>query len=158
MYGLGQQIQRQNANDPQVQIAQDAASRLNSGATPASLTDLQVDMTRSLAPFIIIYDKHGAVVTGTGYLNSKIPVVPFGVLQSSNAQPYHSITWQPASDVRIASVTVAAKDYYVLSGRSLKEVENRESQLMLIAGLGWVLSLGVVAATYGISRKAVPKK
>lgn len=54
------------------------------------------------------------------------------------------MTWEPQSGVRIASVTVAAKDYYVLSGRSLTEVEKNESETFRIAFIGGVLSLLVL--------------
>ena len=47
-----QQSYRSGLNDPQVQLAEDGAARLDEGATPASVAGTgSVDIARSLAPF-----------------------------------------------------------------------------------------------------------
>lgn len=149
IYVVGQQILRQSANDPQVQLAQDAAQKLNNGSAPASLDTSMVNMATSLAPFIIIYDKSGSVVAGSGYLAGNIPSVPIGVLQNSSHYAYNAVTWQPMSTVRIASVTVSADNYYVLSGRSLKQVEIRENLVLELVLLGWFVSvIGLVMVNF----------
>ncbi|MEK7059724.1 MAG: hypothetical protein AAB971_03135 [Patescibacteria group bacterium] len=147
IYAVTQQAQRRDANYPQIQLAQDTAAALNRGDVPLVLVHDSIDMAKSLAPFTIIYNKSGKVVIGSGYLNGKIPQVPIGVLDAANGKPYHAITWQPETKVRIAAVAVAAKDYYVLSGRSLTEVEKNKAhtlQLTLIGGLISVMLFAVV--------------
>ena len=37
--------------------------------------------------------------------------------QAANKKDYHFVTWQPQANIRIAAVTAAAGNYYVLSGR-----------------------------------------
>ena len=147
IYAVAQQVQRSDANYPQIQIAEDAAAEINTNHDPYTASILTpVDMRSSLAPFTIVYDKTGHVVSGSGYLNGKVPKAPLGMLADSKGETYHAVTWQPQKDVRIASVTVAAKNYYVLSGRSLTEVEKNETntlQIALIGGILSVLALGV---------------
>ncbi|HVX58797.1 MAG TPA: hypothetical protein VG964_03640 [Candidatus Saccharimonadales bacterium] len=148
-----QQAQRNDANSPQIQMAEDAAAALNTGTKPSDLTRGHVDMAASLAPFTIIYNKTGAVVSGSGYLNGSIPTPPLGVLTASTGKEYSFVSWQPQGDVRIAAVTTTAKNYYVLSGRSLKEVEKNENKTFWFAFMGGVLSELVLAAAF-IARKA----
>lgn len=138
-----QQSQRSDANYPQVQIAEDAIRGLNEGELPAVVVGSKVDMAKSLAPFLIIYDKSGKVVLGSGEINGKVPQIPKGVLKASDGKEYHAVTWQPQGDTRIASVTVAGKNYYAVSGRNLREVEKNENQTMQIVLLG-ALSAGLL--------------
>lgn len=149
IYVVGQQILRQDANDPQIQLAQDIAQKLNAGGQPTDIDNSMVNMATSLAPFIIIYDKAGVVVAGSGYLNGNLPTVPLGVLQHSTNAAFNAVTWEPAASVRIASVTVSANNYYVLSGRSLKQVEARESTIMELALFGWLVTVvGIVTVNF----------
>lgn len=133
-----------SANDPQIQIAEDTAQALNKGVDPQNLAQGNVDMAKSLSSFIIIYDKTGHVVAGNGYLNNHIAVVQLGVLKASDKQDYNAVTWQPQKDVRIASVSTDANGYYVLSGRSLKEVEVRDQKIIQLVFLGWIACVTVL--------------
>lgn len=161
IYGVVQQMERRDANMPQIQLAQDVAAALNKGAAPSTQMGNSVDMDHSLAPFVIVYDKQGHVVAGSGMIGTNIPQAPLGMLQSARGTDYHAITWQPRSDIRIASVSVAANQYYVLSGRSLKEVEKNESSAFTLCAIGYVLSLAVVLlGSFLVGRQAgtVPPK
>ena len=153
IYVTVQQSQRLDANWPQIQIAEDAAAALNGGATPQSLTAGKVSMNTSLAPFTIIYDKSGNVVSGGGYLNGHIPQAPIGSLQAASGQSYNFVSWQPQSGIRIAAITVAANKYYVLSGRSLKEIENNATRTFGLAIIGGLLSIIVLSSGYILSSK-----
>ena len=65
-----QQNLRMGANDPQVQMAEDAAARLNAGAGPDSVTPAQqVDMARSLAPFLIVFGHDGRPLASSALLD-----------------------------------------------------------------------------------------
>ncbi len=139
-----QQSLRASANDPQIQLAEDMANALNVGATPGNPLSITINIQTSLSPFIIIYNLQGQPVSGNGYLHGRLPVIPPGVLGAARGKTYHTVTWQPQNDVRIASVSVAAKNYFVVSGRNLKEVEARERRMLEITGLGWAVSMGVI--------------
>jgi hypothetical protein len=56
-YLISQQVLRMSANDPQIQLAEDAAGRLAAGENAARVVpERLVDMANSLAPFVIVYD------------------------------------------------------------------------------------------------------
>lgn len=141
LYTAVQQSWRQGANLPQDAMAQDIAQELDSGKKPTDLVTGYVDMSTNLAPFIIIYDQFGKVVIGNGYLDSTIPQVPVGVLAAAKGHGINSVTWQPKANVRIASVSVQAGDYYVLGGRSLQAVENKIDSFGLLLVFTWLGSL-----------------
>jgi len=152
MYCVVRYVGRTDANIPQIQIAEDGASQLNSNLTPQSLVGSSVDISKSLASFTNVYDPTGRTVTGAGYLDGRIAVPPKGTLLAAKDQPYHSVTWQPKPGVRIAAVVVKAKNYYVLSGRSLAEVEKNQSQVAMLAFAGCLLSLAVAGGTFWARR------
>lgn len=141
IYSVAQQVQRSDANNPQIQIAEDTAAALSRGQVNQILPGGAVDMAKSLAPFTIIYDKKGEVFLSTGYLNGKVPKASLDMLEASKGKTYSAVTWEPQDTVRIAAVTVAAKDYYVLSGRSLTEVEKNETNTLWLALIGGIVSL-----------------
>lgn len=145
IYATVQQVYRTGANDPQIQMAEDAAALLRSGASPESiLPPNSVDLSMSLSPFLIVYDAAGEPVVSNTTLNGSAPVIPFGSLDYARANGQNRVTWQPAPSVRIASVIVpisGGDGGYVLAGRSLREIEYRVEQLTLKLGLGWLASL-----------------
>ncbi len=151
IYAAVQQVQRSDANYPQLQLAEDTAASLNRGESPIGLVTGAADISKSLAPFTIVYDKSGHFITGSGYLDGNVPQAPIGVLKASTGKTYSAVTWQPKKGVRIAAVTVSAKNYYVLSGRSLKEVENNENHTMQIALLGGIVALMLLGMIYVLS-------
>ena len=141
-YATVQQSLRQGLNDPQIQMAEDAAYALNNGATINSLIgDSKVEMSRSLAPFVDSYDSNGNVVAGSGLLNGQLPDYPKGALDNAKQNGENRVTWQPDANVRIASVVVPYNNGFVMAGRNMREVEQRESQTEMFAGLAWILSL-----------------
>ena len=138
-----QQSYRNNADDPQVQLAEDGASRLDAG-DPVSdvVTGDPVNLATSLAPFVIVYDAHNAVIDGTGVLQGAQPTPPAGVLDTARSAGRNRVTWQPARGVRIASVSVVTRDgRVVLAGRSLREAERHVDDLGKIALLAWAVTL-----------------
>jgi len=151
-YTTVQQALRQGLNDPQIQMAEDTADALNHGASVDSfVTGTKVEMSRSLAPFIDIYDMSGNPVAGSGLLNGQLPDYPKSALDNarqSGGKPFtlqqsgeNRVTWQPNADVRIASVVVPYNYGFVMAGRNMREVEQRESQTEMFAGVTWILAL-----------------
>lgn len=174
-----QQGYRMSANDPQIQLAQDAATSLvRRVPVPSSVVPSgNVDIATSLAPFVIVYDGNGQPLAGNGTLNGKLPKPPEGVLfAAAGKSDGNAVTWQPRPGVRIASVTFEANTkgraggpmgpFYVLSGRSLREVEIREANNNKIAFAAWLATLlatlvTVIAAEFAVDAvtpQAAPDK
>ena len=75
VYVALQQEIRQTANDPQIGMAQDIAIALSNGATPQSLTSgMKIEMSKSLSPFVIVYDSSGKVLAASGMLKGEVPM------------------------------------------------------------------------------------
>ncbi len=150
-----QQVWRQYANDPQIQMAQDAADALARGAAvEAVLPANQIDVARSLAPFMIVFNEAGKPLASSGLLRGQIPALPGGVLDYAKQQGENRLTWQPEPGVCIASVVAAyagGKPGFVLVGRSLRETEKRAEQAQWITGLVWLAALGASLATVAVS-------
>jgi len=154
-YAEAQQVLRASANDPQVQLAEDAAAALDTGAEPAVVVgpgsavaslagQATVDLRTSLAPFVAVYDLSGTPVASNGTLDGKPPMPPAGVLEAARASGRDTVTWQPQASVRIAAVAVPWAGGTVLAGRSLREVEAREDnafRLALAAALAGAITL-----------------
>jgi hypothetical protein len=141
---LVQQALRQDANDPQVQLARDGAAIMAIGGSPIYLQPATVNLAQSLAPFIQMYDDAGGVQFSSGILDGKPPVVLLGVLENARAKGENRVTWQPAPGVRIAAVVVRVPGNvggYVLAGRSLAEVEARIANIQKLAEVTLLLVL-----------------
>ena len=146
-YFLIQQDLRQSANDPQIQMAEDQVQ-------PESLTT--IDISKSLAPFVIIFDDNGNPISSSGTLNGVIPTIPYGVFNyiktsgGGNLRPTDIVgedrfTWQPENDVRIAAVVARTSSGFILAGRNLREVEKREENALFVSGIAWIFGIiGIV--------------
>ncbi len=105
VYTAVQQNFRQGANDPQIQMAEDAAVQLQDGAQAQTVVGSgKVDMSRSLAPFLIVYDATGHVLASSAQLNGAVPDIPPGVFNSVRASGEDRLTWQPQEGVREAAI------------------------------------------------------
>jgi hypothetical protein len=150
IYVTVQQSIRAGADDPQLQIAGDLAAQLGGGAAPAPLLGAaKVDLAVSLAPYAIVFDQSGAVLASTAVLDGATPEPPAGVLRAARNHR-NDLTWQPKGGVRSAIVVQpwrsATGNGTVLVGRSLTEVEKRESVLLWLTAAGTAGGLGVTAA------------
>jgi hypothetical protein len=147
-YVFVQQDYRQSANDPQIMVARDVAAGLAAGKTADELvTNEKVDPSKSLAPFVTVLGADGRIVISSMVLGATTPTPPSGALAAAKASGENRVTWQPRADTRIAAVIVpvtGGPGGYVVAGRSLQVVEEREDQLTQLAGLG---ILGALLAT-----------
>ncbi len=145
VYATAQQILRMSANDPQIQIAQDAAAALTNGESPDEILPYgEVDIATSLSPYIVIFDDSGKAITGSGVLHGELPSMPLGVLENARRYGENRVTWQPEPSVRSATVITrygGDEPGYVMAGRSLREVESRIDRLGQMIGLGWFFTL-----------------
>jgi len=154
LYAAVQQDLRQGANDPQIQMAEDAAAKLADGQSVQSVVPSEkVDIAKSLAPYLIIFDANGNPIASSAQLDGQTPTVPSGVFDSVRQNGEDRITWQPQAGVRSAVVVTQFKGStsgFVLAGRSLREVEKREDGLMQILVAGWVVMMLVTFVATGI--------
>jgi hypothetical protein len=145
VYVVSQQVLRLDGNDPQIQMAEDTASRLTAGAPLASVvTTGTLDVGRSQAPFTILYDDQGAVVAATGLLNGQPPALPSGVLDSVRQKGEDRISWQPQAGRRYAAVVERVsgpQSGFVLVARSLRDTEQRIDVVGELALAGWLGTL-----------------
>lgn len=159
IYTTAQQVLRLDANDPQIQMAEDIALKLDQETDskvidPTKLITGVVDIHYSLAPFTIIYDKSGQIIASNAQLNgSAAPAIPFGALQHAAKGSSNKVTWQPKVDIRIASVIVSADKYYVLVGRNLREVQSREADVLKIVTFGWVVSSVLIGIFFWLNSR-----
>ncbi|HEY4945300.1 MAG TPA: hypothetical protein VIH94_04030 [Candidatus Limnocylindrales bacterium] len=146
VYLVAQQEGRWLANEPQIQLAEDAAARLDAGGKPGDqVGSATVDIARSLAPFVVVYGPTGTILATDGTLDGQPPDVPAGVLDSARSSGRNAVTWQPRVGVRIATVTVPWSGGSVLAGRSLRLVEQEASNLELVVGAAWLAILAALA-------------
>jgi hypothetical protein len=164
IYIVVQQNIRLTANDPQIQMAEDLAvfySKQKNLPLAASPNPLKIEITKSLATFIIIYKEDGKIFSSTGVVNGKLPELPKGVLDYSRTHDENRLTWEPQPNTRIAAVIHSYKNEkgngFILVGRSLREVEKREDQLYGTCLTIWLLSLFGVASVL-IFTKLVKQK
>lgn len=143
MYGLVQQLGRMQANDTPSLLATQAAKVVNAYGVQG-VTAQPTDIANNPVPFVIIYDKNGKAVAGSGYLNKKLAVIPKNVLTVANSG-MHTVTWEPKDGVRIATVIVSTKNNYVLGGQSLKYTESHADKLFWLALAGYGATLVVLA-------------
>ena len=142
VYAVVQGGLRSGANDPQIQLAGDAARALDAGVSPATVAGSDsIDIANSLAPFVAIDDANGQTLASGATLEGQPPAPPPGVLVSAHSSGLDLVTWQPREGVRIALVAVPWTDGTVLAGRSLRLVEQREDDLLMVTALGWLAML-----------------
>jgi hypothetical protein len=158
-FTIGQQILRSDANDPQVQLAEDAAARLQAGASPAQVIPAgETDIASSLAPWVIVYGPDRKQLAGSARLDGKLAQYPASVLDNAPAGGRRDdVTWQPRSGVRAASVVVGFKGGWVVAGRSLRLVEEREDLVGQLAITGWLAAL-VATAVAALAAELVARK
>ena len=146
-YALVQQNYRQNANDPQVQIAQDVITALNKGQAQAdSLVPAEgtTELGESLSPFLMVYSSTSTLVGSSILVNGKNPEFSTSALEASKAKGESRITWQAKSGARAAVIIKpfsGKESGFVVVGRSLKEVEMREQQALLFSSLAALAGL-----------------
>jgi hypothetical protein len=149
-YILCQQVLRQSANDPQVQLSQDIAAALSQGEPLQSIGQLTpVPIDTSLATFVMVFDDQGKTLVAQARLNHENPSLPPGIFNYVRDHGEDRITWQPQPGVRLALVvnrfSNPTQSGFVAVGRSLKEVERRTDQLFKLTVIG---SLAINIAIY----------
>ncbi len=143
-YALVQQVYRSNANDPQIEATLAIADLIDKGAPAEAIVgQSSIDIENSLSLFVVIYDKDGKVVAGSGKLKNTVPTPPSGVFAYLKNKSEDRFTWQPQKGVRLAAVMkkINGDKGFVVVARSLKEVESRSDAAMKMAGIAWLALL-----------------
>jgi sensor histidine kinase regulating citrate/malate metabolism len=145
LYAVVQQDIRHTADDPQIQMAEDTAARLANGQQVQNVVPAEkVDIAKSLAPYIIVFDTSGKPIASSAQLDGQTPTIPSGVFDYVRQNGEDRLTWQPQPGVRSAVVVTqfqGPNSGFVLAGRSLREVEKREDDIMQIVLLGCFVML-----------------
>ncbi|MDB5133007.1 MAG: hypothetical protein JWR02_2756 [Mucilaginibacter sp.] len=139
-----QQSFRSTADDPQYQLIEDGTVAINNGANPKSLVNpaQSIEISKSLAPFIVIYDSGGNLIAANANLDGKALTIPKGVLNYIEKHGKDAATWQPRPGVRLAMVGMKSDaGKIVIAGRSLRKVEERIARLGEQVLFGWGCSL-----------------
>lgn len=148
-YTAVQQSLRLTANDPQVQLAEDVANALNAGTRPKDLIqNYKIDPSVSLSAFVVIYDKQRKVLASSGTLAGKDPMPPEGVFDYVDSRGEDRVTWMPKPGVRIAMVMTDYKNGYVMSGRSLRDVDYNVAVVTRLLVLLWLLCAALASMVF----------
>ena len=153
-YVAVQQNYRQSMNDPQIQMAEDAAISLARDYTPANVVPrgvVPIDIKESLAPWITVYDASGTPLESNAVLDNAPPHLPTGLFDTTTWRPLKNfvaptgaetrVSWQPRPDVRQAVILVQFLTPhgvgYVAVGRSMRTTEERIINLTELAAVAW---------------------
>jgi hypothetical protein len=144
IYIVAQQNFRLSANDVPYQLAHDAATGINDVGEPKQFphTGTPVEITESLAPWLLVCDANGNALSNGALLDGKTPRLPQGVFDKAKKEGVNMVTWQPRPGVRQATVMVhTTVGYTVVAGQSLTITEDHISMLGTQVVFGWMLSL-----------------
>lgn len=166
-----QQNYRQSLNDPQIQMAEDAADAIDSGVPINQIVPIgsvgSINILTSLAPWMGVYDASGKVLVSSGTLVGEIPQPPKGVFDDTRSglpsivghhltlnipTNENRVSWQPNPILRqaIVVVYVPRTNQFVVVGRNMREVENRIGNLSTMFFLGWLALMAATLSAKGI--------
>lgn len=155
IYVSVQHSHRSGANDPQLQIALDLKNAIESDRSTEQWMPVDsVDISKSLSVFSTLYNKNGEPLRSTGFLDGQLPRLPKGVFDFTAKCGKNVVTWQPRADVRMAMVVEAVNSQqtsFVAVGRSLKEIEKRESTLFTMVVVAWLVCAGIILLHFLVS-------
>jgi len=150
IYVTVQQAYRSGANDPQLEIAGDMHERIARGLSVQQYFSDSINLGHSLRAFAALYNAEGRVIQSSGFLDGRLPQLPAGVFDYAKSNGQYLVTWQPRSGVRMATVILPvdqAAAGYIVVGRSLREVEIREHNLVIEVFTCWLMIMGIITIT-----------
>jgi hypothetical protein len=162
IYVTVQQSHRSGANDPQLQIALELKNAIEANrSTENWMPGDSIEISKSLSVFKTFYDKNGTPTQSTGFLYGQLPRIPRSVLDFTERNQENVLTWQPQRDIRMAMAIETVKSPtigFVAVGRSLKEVERRESTLVTMVVVAWLVCSGIILLHFLLSHFTVLNK
>ncbi len=148
IYAVVQQFDRLSANDVPLRLASQVAAELREGQSATLDAQPHVDLSRSLAPFVVVEDAQGSPTAGSGFLRGSLVSLPTDVLSSAARTGTDTVTWQPRNGLRFATVTLRVGDQFVSAGQSLQPSESRDGTFQLLIGSGWLAAMLVIAGSW----------
>jgi hypothetical protein len=148
VYVVAQQLDRLSANDAPMRLASQVAAELREGQSSTLDAQSHVDLSQSLAAFVVIEDAKGNPSAGSGFLHGSLVALPTGVLASSATTGQDNVTWEPQHGLRFATVTLKVGNQFVSAGQSLKPSEERDGTFQLLVGFGWLVSMLAIGGAW----------
>jgi hypothetical protein len=148
VYVVAQQLDRLSANDAPLRLASQVAAELRVGQSTTLDAQSHIDLSQSLAAFVVVEDAQGKPSAGSGFLHGSLLSLPTGVLASASTSGQDDVTWEPQPGLRFATVTLRVGDRFVSAGQSLKPSEDRDGTVRLLVGLGWLVSMLVLSGVW----------
>jgi hypothetical protein len=148
VYVVAQQLDRLSANDSPLRLASQVAAELREGRSRTLDAQSHVELSRSLAAFVVVEGAKGGASVGSGFLQGALVSLPSGVLASAAANGQDKVTWEPQPGLRFATVTLKVGDQFVSAGQSLKPSEARDGIIRLLVGVGWLGSILVLGGVW----------
>jgi hypothetical protein len=148
IYVVAQQLDRQSTNDASLRLASQVAAELREGQSSTLDSQSHVNLSQSLAAFVVIEDAKGKPSAGSGFLHGSLVSLPTGVLASAATSGKDNVTWQPQPGLRFATVTLKVGDQFVSAGQSLKPSEDRDATVQQLVGFGWLVSMLVLGGAW----------
>jgi hypothetical protein len=148
IYVVAQQLDRQSANEAPLRLASQVAAELREGQMTTLDAQPHVDLSRSLAVFVVVEDAQGSATDGSGFLKGTLISLPTGVLANAAKTGQDDVSWQPQAGLRFATVTLKVGNQFVTAGQSLKPSEDRDSNVQLLVGFGWLVSMLVLCGVW----------
>ncbi len=148
IYAVTQQLDRLSVNDAPLRLASQVAAELREGQQKTLNAQPHVDLSRSLAAFVVVEDAQGVPSAGSGFLKGSLVSLPTGVLSTAAKNGQDDVTWQPEPSLRFATVTLKVGDQFVSAGQSLAPSESRDGTVQLLVGSGWLVAMLVIAGSW----------
>jgi hypothetical protein len=153
IYVTVQQLDRSSTNDAPQRLASQVASEIREGQTATLSAQPHVDLSRSLAPFVVVENAQGQATAGSGFLDGDLVSLPTGVLTTAAHNGSDDVTWQPKPNLRFATVTLRVGHQFVSAGQSLAPTESRDSVLQALVGLSWLVAMLVIGGCWYLQRR-----
>ena len=139
VYLVAQQTVRLGANEQPMQLAMDTALKLENGQSATGAVPAEnVDLSKSLSPFVMVFDIHKNLLATSGMTGSSKPTYPKSVLDSVGKNGEDRVTWQPQTGLRYATVALKINSGYIVAGRSLSEAEKLIDEIGRVVLLAWL--------------------
>lgn len=160
-YAMVQQSTRLAANDMPATTAELIKRDLESGANPAEVVPpVKTKLGSDSSVFAVITDESQHVVASSAELSGQTPLPPKNVFEQVKKEGSDTFTWQPNSNIRMATVVVPynsdQQKGFVITGQSLEPVEERVKTYTVLALAAWVAM--VAWASLALMMPPVEKK
>lgn len=153
VYIITQQSLRLTANHRPLKIANDLAIKLEAGNKIEDVVSSdKIDISKSLSPFIMIYDTDKSLIMTSGLMGNVNPVYPSGVFGYVDQHKTDQVTWQTSNGLRYASVVISYSNGYIVVAQSLIQTERLIGLIGNLDLIAWILGIIFSFGIFGIFR------